>query len=255
MKRYEEIDILKGIAVISMVIFHVFYFPNQYGFKEIEYDTFPLKVTAKVAQIIFITCVGINLVFSYYISQEKKQDKKQYIKKQLYRIGKLAFCALFMTLFTYFVFGYNFVKFGILHFVAFSSLLLVPFVNNMSAIYSFLVIITVLYFLVNQDRSMFSGVPPKTAFISGFYFNYPALDHFPLIPWILLILIGIILGHLIIKYEPELPDGVKNNELSYTLQGIGKHSLEVYMIHWLVIYLIFCHIYPQYRNTPVLSFR
>ena len=59
MKRYEEVDILKGIAVISMVIFHIFYFPNQYGFKEIEYDTVPLKITAKVAQIIFIKCVGI----------------------------------------------------------------------------------------------------------------------------------------------------------------------------------------------------
>ena len=32
MKRYEEIDILKGVAVICMIIFHLFYFPNQYGF-------------------------------------------------------------------------------------------------------------------------------------------------------------------------------------------------------------------------------
>ena len=64
MKRYDEIDILKGIAVICMIIFHFFYFPNQYGFKEIEYDTSSLKFIAKVAQIIFITCVGINLVFA-----------------------------------------------------------------------------------------------------------------------------------------------------------------------------------------------
>ena len=64
MKRYEEIDILKGIAVICMIFFHFFYFPNQYGFKEIEYDTTSLKVIAKIAQIIFITCVGINLVFA-----------------------------------------------------------------------------------------------------------------------------------------------------------------------------------------------
>ena len=37
--RYVEIDIVKGIAVICMIIFHLFYFPNQYGFKEIKYDT------------------------------------------------------------------------------------------------------------------------------------------------------------------------------------------------------------------------
>ena len=44
---------------------------------EIEYDTLPLRITAKVAQIIFITCVGINLVFSYYISSEKKESNKE----------------------------------------------------------------------------------------------------------------------------------------------------------------------------------
>ena len=81
MKRYEEVDILKGIAVICMIIFHLFYFPNQYGFKEIEYDNLPLKTTAKIAQVIFITCVGINLVFSYYISQEKKKVQKNILKK------------------------------------------------------------------------------------------------------------------------------------------------------------------------------
>ena len=64
MKRYEEIDILKGVAVICMVVFHFFYFPNQYGFKEIEYNTMFLKIIAKIAQIIFITCVGINLAFA-----------------------------------------------------------------------------------------------------------------------------------------------------------------------------------------------
>ena len=68
MKRYDEIDILKGIAVILMVIFHIFYFPNQYGFREIEYDTIPLKITARVAQIIFITCIPIRTHSIFYNS-------------------------------------------------------------------------------------------------------------------------------------------------------------------------------------------
>ena len=35
MSRYEGVDIIKGIAVICMVVYHFFYFPNKYGFKEI----------------------------------------------------------------------------------------------------------------------------------------------------------------------------------------------------------------------------
>ena len=58
--RYPEIDILKGVAVICMVIYHFFYFPNQYGFKEIKYDTYLLETIAKIAQFIFIGSVGIN---------------------------------------------------------------------------------------------------------------------------------------------------------------------------------------------------
>ena len=81
MKRYEEIDVLKGIAVICMVVFHFFYFPNQYGFKEIRYDTFTLKTIAKVAQIIFITCVGINLTFSKNKTKDPSVHLKRIVKK------------------------------------------------------------------------------------------------------------------------------------------------------------------------------
>ena len=122
MKRYDEIDILKGIAVVCMVVFHLFYFPNQYGFKEFEYDTITLKTVAKIAQIIFITCVGINLVFA----KKKNKDTSYHLK----RIGKIAFYAVLMSLFTYYVFQEKFVKFGILHFVAVSSLLLIMFVDD-----------------------------------------------------------------------------------------------------------------------------
>jgi len=255
MKRYDEIDMLKGIAVILMVIFHIFYFPNQYGFREIEYDTIPLKITARVAQIIFITCVGINLVFSYKSSEEKKEDTYEYTKKSIYRVLKLSFFALFMTLFTYFVFGEKYVKFGILHFIAFSSLVLFPFVNNMKVIYGILSVLILIYSLLKYNPQLFSSVPPNLAFISGFYFVYPAVDHFPLLPWMILICIGIIIGQYIVKNNPQLlSDKSKGNKILDFLRITGKKSLEVYVIHWLIIYLIFCHIYPKYiRTTPILT--
>ena len=65
MNRYEEIDLLKGIAVICMIIFHLFYFPNQYGFKEIEYDTTMLSSIAKIAQFIFI--INIFMIGILYL--------------------------------------------------------------------------------------------------------------------------------------------------------------------------------------------
>ena len=134
MKRYDEIDILKGIAIIFMIIFHIFYFPNQYGFKEIEYDTAFLKLLARIAQIIFVICVGINMIFSFKKSQDKKEPISKYLMKNALRCCKLAFGALFITIFTYYLFGSKYVKFGILHFNLISSIILLPFLNYTSII-------------------------------------------------------------------------------------------------------------------------
>tara|TARA_B100000029_G_scaffold502419_2_gene577647 strand:+ start:1325 stop:2044 length:720 start_codon:yes stop_codon:yes gene_type:complete len=235
MKRYEEIDVLKGIAVICMVVFHFFYFPNQYGFKEIKYDTITLKTIAKVAQIIFITCVGINLTFA----KNKTKDPSVHLK----RIVKIAFFALLMSLFTYFVFKERYVKFGILHFVAFSSLLLFTFVDDLQAMKIITTILVTLYILNNIHPQLFRKIPQPYAFVAGFYNDrYSAVDHFPILPWSLLICLGTFIGHYLLNNEVKTPKFLINN----TLKSIGKRSLEIYAVHWLVLYLIYCHLYPKY---------
>ena len=240
MKRYVEIDILKGIAVICMVIFHIFYYPNQYGFKEIKYNTTTLHILAKTAQLIFITCVGINLVFVY--SKKENQSKKEYYQKQFKRILKLVICALLMSLFTYFVFGDNFVKFGILHFIAFGSLLLIPLLNKTNIIKGLIVIISVLYFLNEFNPELFYSVPAPFAFLSGFYSKWNAIDHFPLIPWLLFMCFGVLIGHEYVERKPNLiPKHIEELPPVKLLQTIGSHSLEIYMIHWVILYIIYSH--------------
>ena len=240
MKRYEEIDILKGVAVICMIIFHLFYFPNQYGFKEFEYDTTTLKIVAKIAQIIFITCVGINLVFA-----KKKTDDSSY---HLKRIGKIAFYAVLMSLFTYYVFQERYVKFGILHFVAFSSLLLFMFVDNLEIMKVITSVLALLFVLNNIKPELFRMVPSPIAFISGFYNDrYSAVDHFPILPWIFLICIGVFIGHYLLKNEINSPKFITNNPVSDVLKTIGKRSLEIYAVHWAILYVIYCIVYSKIR--------
>lgn len=255
MTRYDEVDILKGIAVVCMIIFHIYYFPAQYGYTEFNYQTTSLKIIAKVAQIIFITCVGINMYISYKNSKEKKEDTKVYIKKQLTRIGKLLVCALFMTVFSYYVFGDKFIKFGILHFIAFGSLCLFMFVDKPTIIIGVLTLISLLYTLKNINPSLFMNVPPKIAFISGFYSNWSAIDHFPIIPWLIYICIGILLGNIFYdkynQYRPTIEN--KYKKLVTPLQEIGKKSLEVYLIHWIILYIFFAHIYPVYKEKIFMN--
>ena len=250
MKRYAEIDILKGVAVICMIIFHIFYYPNQYGYKEIKYTTFPLPLIAKISQFIFIGCVGINLVFVY--SKKMKETDEEYYTKQIKRIIKLVLCALLMSLFTYFVFGDKFVKFGILHFIALSSLLLLPILGKPRLIHGLILLLSVLHILNKTNPQLFQAIPDTLASVVGFHTNWDAIDHFPLLPWLLIMCIGVLLGHEYIDKKPDfLSKEVEDSPLVKGLQYIGSKSLEIYMVHWVILYLIYSHIYPNFiRNIP-----
>ena len=169
MVRYQGIDILKGIAVICMVIFHFFYFPNQYGFKEINYNTPVLNTIGSIARYIFIMSVGINLSLSNQSVQKEKGYKEEYNKKNIKRILKIFFFAILMSLFTYMIFGNKYVKFGILHFIGLSSLILFPFIENKKIIEIFTIFSILIYYLIIYKPDIFSKVPQPVAFISGFY--------------------------------------------------------------------------------------
>lgn len=252
--RYQEIDILKGIAVICMVVYHFFYFPNQYGFKEIKYDTLFLKTIAKIAQFIFIASVGFNLTLSKEKSLNKNETIQQYNKKSIKRIIKIGFFALLMSVFTYFIFGEKFVKFGILHFIALSSLLLFKYVDNINIIQILIVIVSLVYYLIVNKPNLFSKVPELPAFILGFYNKkYSSIDHFPLFPWILIMLIGINLAILFKNKKPKLPKILKDNILSKSIEKIGSKSLEIYAIHWIVLYFIYCHIYSKSIRPSLIN--
>jgi len=242
MRRYDEIDILKGIAVICMIIFHFFYFPNQYGFKEIEYDTVSLKLMAKIAQVIFITCVGINLVFA-------KQKNKDFIP-HLQRVMKIASVALLMSLFTYAVFGEGYVKFGILHFIVFSSLVLFMFVDDVETMKKITGVCLTLYLLNHFKPELFHSVPPPVAFVAGFYNDgYRAIDHFPIFPWILLICLGTFIGNHLVTNDIKESNELLKHPVSQALKNVGKNSLEIYVVHWAILYVIYCIVYPKYiRN-------
>jgi uncharacterized membrane protein len=153
-----------------------------------------------------------------------------------------------------------FVKFGILHFMAFSSLLVLPFVDSPKIITGIIGITIFIRYLVSKDRETFSNVNPKFAFITGLYSRYGAVDHFPVTPWIIFICIGLILGRVIAdkKNSPLLKvieDKDKKEDkvtvkkgLKKGLKWCGKNSLEIYIVHWILLFLFFAYIYPKLRN-------
>ena len=161
---------------------------------------------------------------------------------------KIAFYALLMSIFTYYVFKEKYVKFGILHFVAFSSLVLFAFVDNVEAMKIITAIIFLVYLLNHYKPELFKIIPQPFAFIGGFYNDrYSAIDHFPIIPWILLICLGTFIGNHLVTKNIDTPSFLNNNAVSNALKNIGKRSLEIYAVHWVVLYVVYCIIYEKIR--------
>ena len=76
-----------------------------------------------------------------------------------------------MSVFTYFIFGSNFVKFGILHFILLSTIFLMPFLNNLLIVKTLLATVLIIWSLVKTNPSLFYNVPKVPAFLCGFYSN------------------------------------------------------------------------------------
>jgi uncharacterized membrane protein len=162
--RFNEIDFLKGLAIITMIISHIFYFKYQMNMSSLDFNSSWYLFLTLFAQITFITCIGINLSLSYQntlklkykeneinnlnykvninkkntelneeevnnkIQNEKENStisfKDKYWVKQIKRVIMIGIFAIILSFLTYLTHGYKFVKFGILHFASVAILIM-----------------------------------------------------------------------------------------------------------------------------------
>ena len=59
--RFLELDLLKGIAVILMIVFHFYYMMKMTGSGNPNIYSGILKTFARISHTTFITVIGINL--------------------------------------------------------------------------------------------------------------------------------------------------------------------------------------------------
>lgn len=262
-KRFYEIDTLKGIAVILMVIFHFFYLVSKMEIKDINTRCGPLYASAKTAHCLFIFLVGVNLAISYKKFKEKNRedfenDKNKYYSKYLSktfkRIAVLVVAAASVSILSYLAFKNLYVKFGIFHFIAAAVLLTTPIVGSKYLSLTLSAIIGLLYTIFNSGKmrnftSIACHKSPIFCFITGiFNTKFSSLDHFSLVPYLGLVAFGIFIGNtlytdkerLFLKKEDskKIDDFFEKDEILGSLNLMGKYSFQIYFIHFIVFYFI-----------------
>lgn len=241
MERFVEIDVIKGVAVILMIFFHIFYLMNNMGLNGIDSSKGIIAFTAPLAHYTFIIFSGINLFITY----NKSKDKDKFKSKQVIRSLKLFGFAMIITFVSYITFGKRkFVKFGILHFMAAVSLLSLFTIDNLHTNIILLICLVLFGIYANNNTSKFDGLCKKNSFVCfilGIYSvhtnQYGAMDHFDILSKFPVFILGVILGHIF--YKNKKP--IKNNNDNIIVNGLawlGKNSLTIYMLHWVVLYAI-----------------
>ena len=247
-KRFFEIDFIKGIATIFMIIFHFFYLMYFMNIKKFNIDNGILNFFARSAHSIFILMVGVNIAISYKKIKEKYKEFNNdefmniYIGKTFKRAMYLLLFGFIMTLLSYLGFGNLFIKFGIFHFIGISlllSILVTPYKYNPMIATG---IILVLYSLINYSKinnvlSTSCENMPLFCFISGLYnVKYSSLDYFPIIPFFGLMTLGITIGNYMYtdkkrnylnEDESKSLETLLDNNIVKNLTCVGSNSFKI----------------------------
>jgi uncharacterized membrane protein len=230
-ERLWEVDALRGLAILMMVLYHLLFdLVALGGFTIADFGGF-WRLWARATATLFITLAGLSLTLSYDRAVSWAAPGAGLFPKFLRRGLRVFGCGLLITAATWLLYPGEVVTFGILHFIGAGIVLAYPFlrVGRWNLLLG-LACLAAGFALQSQDVALpfpwllWLGLPP---------YNYATFDYFPLLPWFGLMLLGIwIGGRLYAGGRRAFPLPNLSGAPPVRLLGfLGRHSLLIYLIH------------------------
>ncbi len=207
--RYLEIDFLRGVGIILMLISN--FVTDIQIFLDFQQNIF-WKSFAIFTASIFVYTSGAT----FYVNYTLKRSFKRILK----RFTKLMGIGLIITLITASFLKEGTIYFGILHFLALAWIIAVPFYYLRARLAALFFI--VFYPLITSIHAETLLLLPLGITPSYFY----TLDYFPIFPWFGIFLLGFDFGEKVMKEKK-----LKIGRIKKLVCSLGKHSLKIYLIH------------------------
>jgi uncharacterized membrane protein len=218
--RLPGIDVLRGVAVGAMIIFHFAWDLRFFGFIEtnISQHLFWANFARAIAGS-FLLLSGISLV----LLTRDGFNRDKFLK----RLGIIGGAALLVTVGTFFAMPQAFIFFGILHCIALSSILALPFLRLPAvatagaAVAVFALPFVFTHAVFDMAWLQWTGLGTRLPVTN---------DYVPVFPWFALALAGVVIGKWIAAAPPVWLQDKPEGALAITAKA-GSLSLPIYLLH------------------------
>lgn len=236
-KRYTLLDALRGLTLISMVVYHAMWdLKNIFDVELSFWGSEPAQIWQASIRWTFILLSG----FCWALS-------RSHLRRGLIVLG----ASVVISAVTAIVMPESIILFGVLTFIGSAMLLTIPLDKLFRKISPYIgLAVSFLLFLLTETtkrgsisifgRELFELPNLLYANLLTAYFGFPApafhsSDYVPLIPWLFMFWCGYFLyrifeRHDLLKYLSAFR--VK------ALEWIGRHSLVIYMLHQPIVYAL-----------------
>jgi uncharacterized membrane protein len=224
--RFDRLDALRGLAIVWMAGFHFAFDLNYFGHIRQNFYTDPFWTLQRTAIVsLFLFCAGLGQAVAWQQGQSWARFWRRW--------SQVAVCALLVSAGSALMFPRSWIHFGVLHGVAAMLIvvrLLAPLGGRGSAGAMVLVGVAALALLLPQfvahpvfDSRLLSGI--------GLVTRKPVTeDYVPVLPWLGVMLLGLVTGQRLLALRPEWLCGPSSSAL-LPLSTLGRWSLSFYMVH------------------------
>ncbi|KZM47633.1 heparan-alpha-glucosaminide N-acetyltransferase [Labrenzia sp. OB1] len=226
--RLAVLDLARGLAVVAMAVYHLSWDLSWFGFV-----TWPVaqgdgwRIFAALIAGSFLFVAGISLDLAHHTG----------IRRQAFlrRLVIVIAAAAAVSLVTWFTFGDSFVRFGILHCIAISSVIALPFTRwplwTAAAAAAFVLSLPLWAssYVFNGQLWLWTGLGTP---------DFGSVDYVPLAPWAGATLSGVALSKLFRRAQvwEKLSAIRATDPAGRFIRFIGRHSLPIYLLHQPVLY-------------------
>ncbi|HHC73214.1 MAG TPA: DUF1624 domain-containing protein [Thiotrichales bacterium] len=226
-QRIFLVDLLRGVAIALMVVFHLSWDLDHFGWVEIDFHHDPFWLNFRTLIVtLFLTLVGVSL----HIAHAGGVRWVPYLRRLLL----LVMAAGAVTVASHYADPQRLIVFGILHFIAFASILALPLVWRPRLA----LVLGVSLLLMPRLFSHPLFDHPSLHWI-GLGTRLPITNDFvPVLPWLGVVAIGVAIGRLLREGDSLESLRLWRTESSpgRLLALAGRHGLLIYLLHQPLLY-------------------